>query len=97
MGKSSCSAVAPSSMNSSKVSSTTSSGRASGRSTLLMTTTGTFPSSNAFFSTNRVWGMQPSKASTSSSTPSTICRMRSTSPPKSAWPGVSTILMRTSP
>ncbi len=26
--------------------------------------------------------------------PSTILRMRSTSPPKSAWPGVSTILMR---
>ena len=27
-------------------------------------------------------------------TPSTIDRMRSTSPPKSAWPGVSTMLMR---
>ena len=35
-----------------------------------------------------------SAASTSSTTPSTIDRMRSTSPPKSAWPGVSTMLMR---
>ena len=30
---------------------------------------------------------------TSSRTPSTIFRMRSTSPEKSAWPGVSTILI----
>ena len=98
MGLSSCSSVASSSIRSSRVSSTTSSQRASGRSTLLMTTMMTFrSSSSAFFSTKRVWGMQPSKASTSSSTPSTICRMRSTSPPKSAWPGVSTMLMRTSP
>ena len=28
--------------------------------------------------------------------PSTMLRMRSTSPPKSAWPGVSTMLMRVS-
>jgi hypothetical protein len=32
-------------------------------------------------------------ASTTSNTPSIIFRMRSTSPPKSAWPGVSTMLM----
>ena len=44
--------------------------------------------------TKRVWGMGPSKASTSSSTESTIFSTRSTSPPKSAWPGVSTMLMR---
>ena len=35
----------------------------------------------------------PSDASTSSRTPSTILRARSTSPPKSAWPGVSTMLI----
>ena len=39
----------------------------------------------------------PSEASTSRSTPSTIVRPRSTSPPKSAWPGVSTMLSFTSP
>ncbi len=38
--------------------------------------------------------MGPSKASTSRQTESTILRTRSTSPPKSAWPGVSTMLMR---
>ena len=32
-------------------------------------------------------------ASTSSRAPSTIRRVRSTSPPKSAWPGVSTMLI----
>ena len=47
----------------------------------------------ALRSTKRVWGMGPSTASTSSSTPSTIVRSRSTSPPKSAWPGVSTMLI----
>ena len=50
----------------------------------------------AFCSTKRVWGMGPSKASTSSSTPSAIFSTRSTSPPKSAWPGVSIRLMRVS-
>jgi len=60
-----------------------------------MQTTGTSPSSSAFPSTNRVWGSGPSDASTSSSTPSTMASVRSTSPPKSAWPGVSTMLMRT--
>ena len=44
-------------------------------------------------STNRVWGMVPSKASTSSSTPSHMFSTRSTSPPKSAWPGVSMMLI----
>jgi len=46
--------------------------------------------------TNLVCGIGPSAASTSTRTPSTMLRMRSTSPPKSAWPGVSTMLIRTS-
>ena len=50
-------------------------------------------SSSAFCSTKRVCGIGPSKLSTSSSTPSTIFSTRSTSPPKSAWPGVSTMLI----
>jgi hypothetical protein len=76
---------------------TTSAGRASLRSTLLITrTTGSF-SSSALRSTNRVCGSGPSEASTSSSTPSTIVSARSTSPPKSAWPGVSTMLIFVSP
>jgi hypothetical protein len=59
------------------------------RSTLLTTRiTGSLPSS-ALRSTKRVCGSGPSDASTSSSTPSTIVSPRSTSPPKSAWPGVS--------
>ncbi len=41
--------------------------------------------------------MGPSAASTSRMTPLTIFRMRSTSPPKSAWPGVSTMLILVSP
>ena len=66
--------------------------RASGRSTLLMTRmTGRFASS-ALRSTNLVCGSGPSDASTSSTTPSTMDRPRSTSPPKSAWPGVSMML-----
>ncbi len=60
---------------------------------MLRTTRGFFPSPKAFFSTKRVWGIQPSKASTRSSTPSTIISTRSTSPPKSAWPGVSTMFI----
>src|SRR5919204_1766196 len=71
--------------------------RASGRSTLLTTRiTGRWFSS-ALRSTKRVWGSGPSDASTSSSTPSTIVSPRSTSPPKSACPGVSTMLSLTSP
>mmetsp|Transcript_43264 Transcript_43264/g.139438 ORF Transcript_43264/g.139438 Transcript_43264/m.139438 type:complete len:209 (-) Transcript_43264:30-656(-) len=50
------------------------------------------PISSAFLSTNRVCGFGPSAASTSSSTPSTMLSTRSTSPPKSACPGVSTML-----
>ena len=94
-GLSSCSLVASSSSSSSRVSSTTSSGRASGRSILFTTMITGRDSSRAFFSTNRVWGMGPSKASTSSSTPPTIFSTRSTSPEKSAWPGVSTMLILT--
>src|SRR4051794_121960 len=53
--------------------------------------------SSALRSTKRVWGSGPSLASTSRRTPSTIVRPRSTSPPKSAWPGVSMMLIFTSP
>jgi hypothetical protein len=51
-----------------------------------MTTIGVSRCSSAFRSTNLVCGSGPSDASTSSSTPSTIVKVRSTSPPKSAWP-----------
>ena len=54
------------------------------------------PCASAFFVTKLVCGMGPSTASTKSTTESTIESTRSTSPPKSAWPGVSTILMRQS-
>ena len=37
--------------------------------------------------------LAPSNASTTRITPSTIFRTRSTSPPKSAWPGVSMMLI----
>src|SRR5439155_3268356 len=73
------------------------SGRASLRSTLLTTsTTGSFASS-ALRRTKRVCGSGPSLASTRSRTPSTIVSPRSTSPPKSAWPGVSTMFTFVSP
>src|SRR3989449_2518344 len=55
------------------------------------------PSASAFPATNRVCGIGPSAASTSSKKPSTMRRIRSTSPPKSAWPGVSTMLILVSP
>src|ERR1700722_2257935 len=55
------------------------------------------PGASALRVTNRVCGIGPSTASTSSSTPSTIDSTRSTSPPKSACPGVSTMLMRVPP
>ena len=61
-----------------------------------MTTMGLRPILSAFDTTNLVCGSGPSAASTSTSAPSTMLRMRSTSPPKSAWPGVSTMLMRVS-
>src|SRR6476620_4049130 len=71
--------------------------RESGRSTLLMhRMTGIFAAS-ALRSTKRVCGSGPSEASTRSTTPSTMDRPRSTSPPKSAWPGVSMMLMVTPP
>src|ERR1051326_3626864 len=88
MGKSSCSSEAPSSIIRSKTSLTTSTGRASWRSILLMTTIGSRPSPSALRSTNRVCGIGPSAASTRRITPSTMQRTRSTSPQKSARPGV---------
>ena len=93
-GKSSWSSFASRAANKSKHSSKARSGSASGLSTLLSTTMGRNPSAKALAVTNLVCGMGPSAASTSSTTPSTILKMRSTSPPKSAWPGVSTILIR---
>jgi hypothetical protein len=86
--------VAPSRSNRSKVWSSTQFGRASWRSILLITTIGRRPCAKAFCVTKRVCGMGPSTASTSSSTESTIDSTRSTSPPKSACPGVSTMLIR---
>src|SRR5918998_1255815 len=71
--------------------------RASGRSTLFTHRITGGPASSALRRTKRVWGSGPSEASTRSITPSTIVRPRSTSPPKSAWPGVSTRLSLTSP
>src|SRR5512139_867913 len=61
-----------------------------------MTTMGLRPIFSALETTNLVCGSGPSAASTSTSAPSTMFKIRSTSPPKSAWPGVSTILMRVS-
>jgi len=90
-----CASLAPNSMKRSKVSFSVRAVSAPRRSTLLITTMARWPNSSAFFSTKRVWGSGPSEASTSSSTPSTILRVRSTSPPKSAWPGVSTMLIFT--
>ena len=65
---------------------------ASGLSILFTTITIDRFCARAFSKTNLVCGIGPSAASTSSKTPSTIFKTRSTSPPKSAWPGVSTIL-----
>ena len=94
VGKSSCWSLASSAENRSNTSSCTWCGRASERSTLLISTIGRRPRRSALPSTNLVCGSGPSAASTSSTTPSTMERMRSTSPPKSAWPGVSTMLTR---
>ena len=94
-GKSSCASVALSSQKRSNTVPDTASGVARSRSILLTTTSGRRPSSSDLRSTYFVCGIGPSTASTSSSTPSTIRRTRSTSLPKSAWPGVSTTLMRT--
>ena len=57
------------------------------------TTTGFNPSERAFDNTNLVCGIGPSCASTMRSTPSAIFSVRSTSPEKSACPGVSMILI----
>ena len=75
------------------LSSTTSAMRASGRSVLLTTRITGRCAASALRSTKRVCGSGPSDASTSSTTPSTMDSPRSTSPPKSAWPGVSMTLM----
>ena len=75
------------------LSETTSAMRASGRSVLLTTRITGRCAASALRSTKRVCGSGPSEASTSSSTPSTMDSPRSTSPPKSAWPGVSMTLM----
>src|SRR5665647_1073633 len=83
------------SMNNAYVSSRTSLMRASWLSTLLMTTMIGRSLARALRSTKRVWGSGPSEASTRSRTPSTISNPRSTSPPKSACPGVSMMLMVT--
>ena len=97
IGKSSCASSAPRAANRSNTSVCTSSDRASLRSTLLTTTMGCSPRANALPTTNLVCGSTPSAASTRTMAPSTMFRMRSTSPPKSAWPGVSTMLMRCVP
>ena len=96
MGKSSCSSVASRAAKRSKISLTTSPGRASPLSTLLTQTIGLKPILSALPTTNLVCGIGPSAASTSTIAPSTIDKIRSTSPPKSAWPGVSTMFTRTS-
>ena len=80
----------------SKTSFTTSLARASGLSTLFTATIGLRPIFSALPTTNLVCGIGPSEASTRTIAPSTMDKMRSTSPPKSAWPGVSTILIRVS-
>ena len=71
---------------------TTSEIRASGRSVLFTHRMTGSLASRALRSTKRVCGSGPSEASTSSTTPSTMEMPRSTSPPKSAWPGVSMML-----
>ncbi len=95
VGKSSCSSSAPSAANRSNTSVMHLMRRASWRSTLLITTIGRMPRASALVSTNLVCGSGPSAASHSTMAPSTMDRMRSTSPPKSAWPGVSTMLILT--
>mmetsp|Transcript_15064 Transcript_15064/g.25495 ORF Transcript_15064/g.25495 Transcript_15064/m.25495 type:complete len:310 (+) Transcript_15064:905-1834(+) len=93
--KSSCSSVASSFTKRSNRFCSTSMHRSSvtdGRSILLSTSSGFRPRASALDTTNFVWAKGPSSASTSSKQPSTIDSTRSTSPPKSACPGVSTAL-----
>ncbi|CAI8357468.1 MAG: Uncharacterised protein [Bacteroidota bacterium] len=92
-GKSNCHSSAPNSNIKSKTDSYTSSGVQFSLSTLLTTTMGLSFKLMAFCNTKRVCGIGPSKASTSNKTPSAIFKTRSTSPPKSACPGVSIILI----
>ena len=82
-------------MNRSRISPSTSLTRWSGRSILLITTIGFRWCSSALRNTYLVCGIGPSWESTRSRTPSTMFRIRSTSPPKSACPGVSTMLIFT--
>ncbi len=93
MAKSSCSSFASRATKRSKISLITLSGSAAGLSILLITTIGFSPKDRAFLTTNLVCGITPSCASTKSKTPSIIFKTRSTSPPKSAWPGVSMMLI----
>mmetsp|Transcript_21271 Transcript_21271/g.34364 ORF Transcript_21271/g.34364 Transcript_21271/m.34364 type:complete len:473 (+) Transcript_21271:1140-2558(+) len=95
VAKSSCSSLAPIAANRSKRRLSTSAHPASvtfSRSTLFITTMGISPFCRAFPSTNLVCAIGPSVASTRSKHPSTMSSTRSTSPPKSACPGVSTAL-----
>ena len=96
-GKSNCSSVAFNSINNSITWSTTFSGCAPGLSILFITTIGFSPNANDFFRTSLVCGIAPSNASTNSKTPSTVFKTLSTSPPKSACPGVSTMFILISP
>ena len=82
-------------MNNSITSSNTFCGSAPGLSILFITTIGFKFIANDFFNTSLVCGIAPSNASTNKSTPSTVFKTLSTSPPKSACPGVSTILIFT--
>ena len=82
-----------SSKNKSDTSSLTSSILRAGLSILFITTIGLSPSSKALDNTNLVCGIGPSCASTTRITPSAIFKVRSTSPEKSACPGVSIILI----
>ena len=91
--KSACSSVAPRSRKSSSTCSSARAGSAAGLSILLSTKIGFKPSSSDFLSTKRVCGIGPSCASTTKSTESIERSTRSTSDPKSAWPGVSTMLI----
>ena len=95
-GKSNCSSFASNSINSSITWSNTFCGSAPGLSILFITTIGFKFNANDFFNTSLVCGIAPSNASTNKSTPSTVFNTLSTSPPKSACPGVSTMFIFTS-
>ena len=67
------------------------SGREPGRSILLITTMGLRPSASALVGHEAVWGIGAFDPSTSSSAIDHGKHTRSTSPPKSACPGVSDV------